>query len=96
MNTNVQTVYEVVVQKWEESERGWGTRPNGCSLHLTEDDRNKFVGEYWAKQPDGVPDEYSRPDGSPYKVQVEKEMFEKVQTSEHGIWSPDVPSGGTN
>ena len=27
---------EVVVQKWEESERGWGTRPDGFSLHLTE------------------------------------------------------------
>ena len=21
-------------QRWEESERGWGVRPDGCSLHL--------------------------------------------------------------
>lgn len=26
----------VICQKWEESERGWGTRPNGYSLHLAD------------------------------------------------------------
>ena len=37
----------VVCQYWEESERGWGVRPDGCSLHLTEADRKQFIKEYW-------------------------------------------------
>lgn len=88
--------HEVIVQKWEESERGWGTRPDGCSLHLTEEDRKKFLEEYWARQPKGgeVPDEYSRPDGTPYKAQIDRETFEKVQASSNGIWSQSVPAGG--
>ena len=26
---------EVVAVQWEESERGWGVRPDGCSLHVS-------------------------------------------------------------
>ncbi len=36
----------VVVQKWEETERGWGVRPDGFSLHLTDADRSAYIGEY--------------------------------------------------
>jgi hypothetical protein len=61
----------VVVQKWEESERGWGTRPDGYSVHLTESDRIAFIAEYWARMPSGpAPDEYERPDGTPYLAEV--------------------------
>ena len=31
-------VYVAFKQNWEESERGWGIRPDGCSLHETVDD----------------------------------------------------------
>lgn len=62
---------KVVVQKWEESERGWGCRPDGYSLHLTEEDRKSFIAGYWAMMPKAVPDEYSRPNGTPYIADVE-------------------------
>lgn len=52
---------KVVVQYWEESERGWGTRPDGISVHLTDNDRQLYIQNYWRKMPDSIPDEYSRP-----------------------------------
>ena len=47
---------------WTESERGWGTRPDGYSLHLSENHAKKYVDDYWKKMPKDIPDEYSRPD----------------------------------
>lgn len=88
----------VVVQKWEESERGWGTRPDGFSLHLTDADRQSFIKEYWDRMPDEALDEYSRPDGKPYKAEVDAETFTKVKTSKNGIRDSGRPpgSGGTD
>jgi hypothetical protein len=34
---------EVVYQSWLESERGWGVRPDGYSLHLSLGDRKRFI-----------------------------------------------------
>lgn len=51
----------VVVQRWEESERGWGVRPDGYSIHPDIAARNQYVKEYWATMPNEIPDEYSRP-----------------------------------
>ena len=62
---------KVVVQKWEESERGWGTRPDGYSIHPSEEARERYVKAYWAKMPDEVQDEYSRPKGTPYTAEVD-------------------------
>ncbi len=53
--------YRVLYMAWEESERGGGgERHDGCSLHLTAEDSEAFIKEYWAGMPDAVPDEYSR------------------------------------
>jgi len=77
--------FSVVVQLWEESERGWGTRPDGYSLHLTEEARKSYIEDYWASMPDEVPDEYSRPCGSPYVASVNEKTFIKVKASKNGI-----------
>lgn len=57
----------VVVQLWEESERGWGVRPDGYSIHRTQADRAAYVEGYMTRQQawlgDAVPDEYTRPAG---------------------------------
>jgi hypothetical protein len=76
---------KIIVQKWEESERGWGTRPDGYSLHLNDADREAFIADYWARMPRGVPDEYSRPDGTPYEATVDNEVFDEVKASKNGI-----------
>ena len=87
---------KVIVQKWEESERGWGTRPDGFSLHLTESDRQKFVEEYWERQQAASPeppDEYSRTDGTPYEAEVDDDTYERVKKSKYGIRDIGDPPG---
>lgn len=69
----------VVVQKWEESERGWGQRPDGYSLHLSEEDRKEFIRAYWELMPDAVPDEYERPCGSPYEAEIDAALHEQIE-----------------
>lgn len=75
----------VLRQDWLESERGWGIRPDGYSLHVNEEDRDRFVEEYWARMPDEVPESYSRPDGSAYPHEVDLRTYAEVAKSACGI-----------
>lgn len=84
MNATNKT-HEVVRQEWLESERGWGVRPDGYSLHRTPDDCVRYIKEYWAAMPDEVPDEYSRPDGSPQIVCVDEKTYQQVCRSVCGV-----------
>lgn len=74
------------MSEWEESEYGWGTRPDGVSLHKDLESYKLFVKEYWDSMPKEVPNEYSRPCGSPLDVYVDCETFDKVMKSKNGIW----------
>jgi hypothetical protein len=38
----------VVIQNWEESERGWGVRPDGYTIHPNRAHRDAFVAWYYA------------------------------------------------
>lgn len=91
---------EVVVQNWEESERGWGSRPDGFTVHLTEEDHKAFLAKHYAderkRNPSGVvPDEYSRPDGEPKKVLAGAKTVEALKIDKKkkgfGIWG--APNG---
>lgn len=77
---------KLICQEWEESERGWGTRPDGCSLHLTEEDRKTFIKAYWDSMPETPPSEYSRPVSCYCEVDVDETAydFEKL-VEKHGI-----------
>lgn len=68
-------------QKWEESERGWGTRPDGYCLHKTREEVDRYIKQYWESLPNtvGVPDEYDRPYGEPYACEVDQETYDKLQ-----------------
>ncbi len=79
------TTFTVLRQDWLESERGWGQRPDGYSLHLTESDRQRYITEYWGRMPDEVPDEYSRPDGSPVRIDVDELLYAQVAASKNGL-----------
>ncbi len=86
----------LICQVWEESESGWGTRPDGYSLHLTDDDRKAFIKEYWDGMPKMVPDEYSRPvsmGSHPYACFADKKTFKEVQKSKNGVryYSNNLP-----
>ncbi len=59
----------VIVQKWEETERDWGERPDGFSLHLSTSDALAYNSQFMEDQRRyftqqgfvGVPSEYDRP-----------------------------------
>ena len=76
--------YPVVQVQWDESERGWGVRPDGYSFHLNEEDAKAFIKEYWSKMPDSVPDEYSRPENESV-VDVGPKLYRKIKNSKNGI-----------
>ena len=70
---------------WEESERDWGVRPDGFSLHLSEDLARAYVESYWAEMPDRVPHTYSRPAGRPLQVKVSKELYRQIRKGNLGL-----------
>jgi hypothetical protein len=85
---------------WTESEAGWGCRPDGISLHETQEDAKVFINKYWdaekKRNPSGVtPSEYSRPDSSNGRlVLVSESLLKRVKASENGIrlWQTEVRS----
>lgn len=79
------TTYIVIRQNWLESELGLGTRPDGYSIHLSEQDRKAYVAEYWKGMPEETPDEYSRPEGGPVPFEVQGDVYEKVKSTKYGL-----------
>ena len=88
----------VVCQHWYESERGWGQRPDGVSLQLSEKDRVAYCEKYWeeekkrntsGKVPDkySIPDEYSKENGSPVLIDLDKrsKLYKDLVKSKYGI-----------
>ncbi len=72
-------------QEWEESESGWGCRPDGVSLHSSLEDLAAFVSEYWSNMPEETPHEYSRPVGKPYHCTVSESLMEQVLNKPIGV-----------
>jgi hypothetical protein len=85
----------VVCQMWLERERGWGQRPDGYSLHLSETDRKTYLKEYWDKMPKQVPDEYSKEDGQAFLLDLDEnsEFYIDLMNSKNGIRCLGVPNG---
>ena len=73
----------VLRQEWLESERGWGIRPDGFSLHVSREALEKYLkrDQEEKNQTYGVPDEYSRPDGHPYGVDVNTEVYDAIEAN---------------
>lgn len=80
-----QNLEQVVYVGWEESERGWGTRPDGCSLHLGLDNYRKYLEEHWQGMPNFVPDEYDRPAGEPITITVTKDIYARVEKNDGNL-----------
>ncbi len=84
---------KVVIQEWEESERGWGVRPDGFTMYVDmaahaahiEADRAQKAEDF--KRTHAIPDEYSRPSGDPYLIDVDDEVFAKIEAApKRYIW----------
>lgn len=61
MAIDVSAEMTISVMEWEESERGWGTRPDGYSIHISPEAYETWLAAYWARMPKETPDEYERP-----------------------------------
>lgn len=81
----------VLVQEWMESEAGWGKRPDGFSIHFSQEQRDDYITEYWEKEnarniaDANVPDEYSYETGSPFWAEIiddSEEMVKRALTRE--------------
>ena len=69
---------KVVLQFWEESERGWGVRPDGCSIHLDSNERNNYIKSIYSDRGSEVPDEYERIVGDELVAFIEDVLFERL------------------
>ncbi len=94
-------MHTVVCLEWEESEAGWGVRPDGASFHLNIRDQKAYVQAYWEREKrrnagKGVPHEYERPSGEPFLVEVDQALFDTIQKSTQGIrlWHSDYQGLG--
>lgn len=73
--------YLVVCQDWVEHERGWGSRPDGYSLHLTFADRDIYVEGFNSTYNNRVvtPDEYTEGHSiRPRIVAVDQATFDSL------------------
>jgi hypothetical protein len=77
--TMLLAVYKIV---WIESERGWGQRPDGYSLHASKEEADRYIAEHWAfyekRYGTKTPDEYSYPD-NPELLVVDQATYDEVQ-----------------
>lgn len=93
----------VVCQEWEESEAGFGTRPDGWSVHKNMADRDAFVKDFWTRQRkllgEATPHEYTRECGEPYLMDLDEsgELYQKLLKSENGVYGEGntAPKGRT-
>jgi len=89
-------------QQWEESEAGWGTRPDGYSLHASKEAAERFLKNYAAEQQaeyrksgGRVPHEYSRPSGTMYECKVSDNIHAVLEAStEDGLYDGRLQSLG--
>ncbi len=78
----------VYVETWTEYERGWGSRPDGFTLHIDRGSHHRFVSRYNQEHNNSaeVPDEYSQADGNVRLVKVSEKLYQKVLSSGNGMW----------
>ena len=75
---------EVYLQYWEESERAWGVRPDGCSLHITEENHRNYVKSIYSNRDENnVPDEYDRIVGGLITIDVSDELYQDIIKNGH-------------
>ena len=72
---------KVYLQFWEESERNWGVRPDGCSLHISVKEHNKFIELIYNKreEEDTIPSEYDRIVGEVIEVLIKDDLYNSFQ-----------------
>lgn len=70
---------KVIFQRWEESTRSFGNQPDGCSLHLTDGDKDSYIKEIYKDRSDNIPDIYERVIGSSLVAFIEDGLYDIMQ-----------------
>lgn len=75
-----QRTFPIVYDTWTEYERGWGSRPDGMSLHLNAADHKAFVADFNARHntASAVPNEYTMADDCPKVVDVPESLYQRL------------------
>ena len=70
---------KVYLQYWEESEKGWGVRPDGCSLHISISDYKSYLEKVYSdRNPVVIPNEYDRIVGDLIEVEVTNKIYDEI------------------
>jgi hypothetical protein len=70
---------KVYLQYWEESERGWGCRPDGCSLHINPLNHSSYLKEiYSGRDVNNIPHEYDRIVGELIEVEIGDNLYNEI------------------
>ena len=73
---------KVILQLWEESNQNDGVFSNGCSIHLNEDERLKFISNIYSnREPSDIPNEYDSVVGEGIEVFVTDGIYNLVDVS---------------
>lgn len=66
----------VTLQIWEESDINDGIRQDGCSLHLDDETRKRYIEDYRIiNSSKELPSNYERPVGSPSDVFITEDLY---------------------
>jgi uncharacterized protein YutD len=68
-----------IFQLWEESQRDGIILSDGCSIHLSETDRDTYIKNIYSQRDSEVPDSYDRVVGLGVETFVSDILFEKLQ-----------------
>lgn len=66
-------------QDWQEYERGTYPKPDGFTLHLSTELRDKYIRNYWDSMPDEVQESYDAPHGKPYPFEVNERVYRMLE-----------------
>jgi len=85
--------FPIVIETWTEYERGWGSRPDGATIHLSVADHKAFVDAFNKKHNNkaSAPDEYTSADMQPKVIDVEEPLYDRLVAlkakGEFGMWA---------
>ncbi len=71
---------ELILQIWEESTLG-DVIQDGCSLHLNEESRKRYINDYYSTVGNDIPNIYERAVGDPTEVIVSEALYDITKES---------------
>ena len=71
-----------IIVEWVERKKDWGKRCDGVTFHLTKAHADKFIEDYWSKQLNYAPCEYTAPTAQKI-VDVTDSFYKKLMLPKH-------------